>query len=129
MAAPESARNVPATRHQAGAMPRSGTVAGDLPGEVSVDAVRAAVLADARAAWKLGTGDDLRVTVEPVTWSDGSLGCPVPGVMVTQALVPGWRLIVSDGTRELAYHASRRGSWVQCPAGRARAPLPGSSAR
>jgi len=110
-------------------MPRSGTVAGDLPGEVSVDAVRAAVLADARAAWKLGTGDDLRVTVEPVTWSDGSLGCPVPGVMVTQALVPGWRLIVSDGTRELAYHASRRGSWVQCPAGRARAPLPGSSAR
>lgn len=110
-------------------MPRSGSATAGRPGEVGVDALRTAVLADARSAWKLDPGADLRVTVEAVTWSDGSLGCPSPGFMYTQALVPGWRLVVSDGSRELVYHASRRGSWVQCPAGRARPPLPGSSTR
>ncbi|MBL8287637.1 MAG: hypothetical protein JNL85_06625 [Rubrivivax sp.] len=132
MAAPDPARSRPpglAARDPGGAMPRSGSVAGSLAGEVGVDAIRAAVLADARTHGRLGDGPDLRVAVEAVTWGDGSLGCPVPGLMYTQALVPGWRLVVSDATRQLLYHASRGGHWVQCPAERARQPLPGSSAR
>ena len=43
-------------------------------------------------AWRL---DQVKVlTVESVTWSDGSLGCPEPGMMYTQALVRGHRIRV-----------------------------------
>lgn len=67
-------------------------------------------------------------TVQGVTWNDGSLGCPQPGRMYTQALVPGWRIEVQAGSGILLYHASRRGGWVQCPAERARAPGGGANA-
>ncbi len=63
--------------------------------------------------------DDLvgRLDVEPasitladferVTWSDGSLGCPQPGMMYTQALVEGSRTILEAGGVTFAYHAGR----------------------
>ncbi|MCB1246301.1 MAG: hypothetical protein KDB69_03440 [Acidimicrobiia bacterium] len=36
---------------------------------------------------------------EPVTWRDGSFGCPEPGFSYTQALVDGYRIeLVVDGT-------------------------------
>lgn len=45
------------------------------------------------------------VSVEEVTWSDGSIGCPEPGMMYTQALVNGSLVILeADGTR-YEYHA------------------------
>lgn len=49
--------------------------------------------------------EDVQVrTVELVTWSDGSLGCPDPDMMYTQALVEGYRIIVEvDGT-PVTYH-------------------------
>jgi hypothetical protein len=59
-----------------------------------------------------------------VTWPDGSLGCPQPGMMYTQALVPGYRIRVRAGDELLDYHASRRGSFALCPAERATDPLP-----
>ena len=35
----------------------------------------------------------LRVArIEAVTWPDGALGCPQPGRLYPQALVPGWRI-------------------------------------
>lgn len=34
------------------------------------------------------------VTSEPITWNDGSLGCPKPGQMYTQALVDGYQVVV-----------------------------------
>jgi hypothetical protein len=108
---------------------RSGTVPPPQPGQLAIEALRAAVRADAAATWQRTDSSTLQVSVEDVTWSDGSLGCPMPGQMYTQALVPGWRLIVSDGARDLTYHASRGGYWIQCPAGRARPPLPGSGTR
>jgi hypothetical protein len=104
-------------------------VATGLPGQVPLETLRAAVLADAVAFWQRADGAGLHVSAEAVTWSDGSIGCAQPGRMYTQALVPGWRLVVSDGARELIYHASRRGYWIQCPPGRARAPLPGDATR
>ena len=58
-----------------------------------------------------------------VTWSDGSLGCPEPDRMYTQALVPGFRIRIQAGSRLLVYHANARGNWVLCPADRARSPV------
>jgi hypothetical protein len=59
-----------------------------------------------------------------VTWSDGSLGCPEPDRMYTQALVPGYRVRVEAGGQQFDYHAGARGTWRLCPAERARPPLP-----
>lgn len=42
---------------------------------------------------------------EFVTWSDGSLGCPQPGMFYTQALVDGSRVVLEHGGRFFAYHA------------------------
>jgi hypothetical protein len=67
------------------------------------------------------------ITAEPVTWSDGSLGCPEPGMMYTQALVPGYRIVVQAGEERLDYHASTRGTPSFCPPGRAVAPIANES--
>ena len=54
-----------------------------------------------------------------VTWPDGSLGCPQPGMNYTMALVPGYRIRIRAGDALLDYHASRSGYFVLCPAGMA----------
>jgi hypothetical protein len=43
--------------------------------------------------------------VEKVSWPDGSLGCPQPGQMYTQALVEGHRIVLGHGERVFLYHA------------------------
>ncbi len=106
-----------------------GQVTPDAGGLVTQASIEAAVRADAARVWSRPDPAALQVTTEAVTWADGSLGCPRPGMAYTQALVPGWRLIVRDGGRELVYHASRRGQWVSCAAGRARPPVPGAAIR
>ncbi|MEV4687364.1 hypothetical protein [Microbacterium sp. LWH3-1.2] len=45
------------------------------------------------------TGTPELVSAEAVTWNNGALGCPSPGVSYTQALVDGMRVVVTvDGT-------------------------------
>jgi hypothetical protein len=58
------------------------------------------------------------VMAEAVTWPDGSLGCPQPDMMYTQALVPGFRIRIVAGAETLEYHASARGQPFYCPAAR-----------
>jgi hypothetical protein len=108
---------------------RSGFVTSPPGVAVTAQAVVDAVRADAAQQLSLADGSALSVAVEEVTWSDGSLGCPQPGRVYTQALVPGWLLVVRDGTGTWRYHASRSGFWVQCPGANARPPLPGAPVR
>lgn len=49
------------------------------------------------------TGDPEVVSAEEVVFSDGSLGCPSPGVAYTQALVDGMRVIVRAGDAQYDY--------------------------
>jgi hypothetical protein len=65
------------------------------------------------------------ISEEAVTWPDGSLGCPKPGMLYTQALVPGYRIVLQAGEQTLNYHAMSRGKPVFCPASRVTAPVPG----
>jgi hypothetical protein len=90
------------------------------------DVVRAA-RADAARRTGVAAESLVVVSAESVTWSDGSLGCPQPGMMYTQALVPGYRVRLRGPDGEMDYHASARGALVLCPAGRAVDPLPGAS--
>lgn len=87
-----------------------------------LDAIRAdAAQRTGMAPQALELGTPLRVT-----WSDGSLGCPMPERMYTQALVPGWRIVVQAGSQHLDYHANLRGTWLYCPPDRARPPASAS---
>jgi len=68
------------------------------------------------------------VRAQNVTWSDGSLGCPRPGQMYTQALVPGYWVVLEHEDREYDYRASERGYFILCDSpALANEPLPSES--
>lgn len=68
------------------------------------------------------------VSAESVTWANGALGCPEPGRMYTQALVPGYRIRVRAGGEELDYHTGPGDQFLVCPRERAQNPIPQDSA-
>lgn len=49
-----------------------------------------------------------------VTWSDGSLGCPEPGMMYTQALVPGSLLVLESNGELFSYHGANGKPYKFC---------------
>jgi hypothetical protein len=72
------------------------------------------IVADAAA--RLGV-DPSAVTVVDAheeTWNDGSLGCPEPGMMYTQALVDGYQVIVEANGTQLDYRGSGPGQFRVC---------------
>jgi hypothetical protein len=81
----------------------------------------ASLLEDIRADLAQRSGADREEMVvirdQAVTWSDGSLGCPQPGVFYTQALVPGYWVVLQVGEVEYDYRASERGYFVLCEGG------------
>jgi hypothetical protein len=84
------------------------------------DALAGAVAA-ARADAARRSGRDAAAFVlesaDAVTWRDGSLGCPRPGMMYTQALVPGYRVRLRLADERFDYHGDRRGRVELCPPG------------
>ncbi|MBD3916268.1 hypothetical protein [Nocardioides hwasunensis] len=73
------------------------------PGEGSEETTRA--VADLAASLDVDTGDVEVVSVEQVTWRDGSRGCAEPGEMYTQALVDGSRITLRVEDTDYEYHA------------------------
>ena len=69
------------------------------------------------AAARSGVARDQLVVAraEPVTWPDGGLGCPEPGMMYIQVLVDGYWVVVQTGKQELDYRGSERGVFRLCP--------------
>lgn len=56
------------------------------------------------------------VTAEAVEWPDGSLGCPEMGMMYTQAITPGYHVVISAGGVEYDYRATDAGQVRLCKA-------------
>lgn len=54
------------------------------------------------------------ISAENVTFNDGSLGCPKPGVQYTQALVDGMRVVVAVGGRTYDYRFGTGDTPVLC---------------
>lgn len=79
------------------------------------------IVADAAGRANVDPDEVEITTAEAVTWSDGSLGCPQPGMMYTQALVPGYRVVVTAGGQTLNFHAAQSGDYRFCE--RPRPPL------
>lgn len=95
------------------------------PAPTSLAAVVQAARSD--AAQRSGARADAieLVAADTVTWRDGALGCPVPGMAYTMALVPGYRVQLRVQDIDFDYHADARGQLLLCPRGRAVDPVPG----
>jgi hypothetical protein len=88
--------------------PASG-VTGEVPASI-LDAARS----DLRG--RIGAAADGAAVVvgQEVVWSDGSLGCPVRGQAYTQALVPGFWIVLEAAGERYDYRASRAGAVRLC---------------
>ena len=53
---------------------------------------------------------------EEVTWPDAALGCPAPGKVYAQGLVPGYRIWLNVDGVEYTYHTDWLGEVIFCPA-------------
>lgn len=84
-------------------------------GEVPADLL-AAILADAADRSGLDAAEIEELRAESTTWPDGSLGCPEPGQVYTQALVDGYHIVLDAAGDELDYRATTSGSFQLCEA-------------
>src|SRR5688500_9861397 len=89
--------------------PSDDAVTGEVPEEIM-----AGILADAA-----DRTDEDPETIEviqaiAITWNDGSLGCPEPGMSYTMALVDGYHVILAAGDQELDYRVMAQGGFKLC---------------
>jgi len=83
-----------------------GTEGSDLP-VISPDLADEVDIAVTDLGERLGTGTVIEVVAaHELTWPDGSLGCPEPGVMYTQALVDGYRIELTIEGDTYEYHGA-----------------------
>ena len=74
----------------------------------------AQAIADLAGEAGLGTEAIDLVSYEQVTWRDGSLGCPQPGKMYTQALVEGYRVTLRLNGETVFYHGATGHAPFRC---------------
>jgi hypothetical protein len=76
---------------------------------VSLDAIPTeveAAIADAATRFDVPEHEVAVAGALRVTWADGSLGCPAPDTMYTQALVPGYLLTIEVAGQRVEYHGA-----------------------
>jgi hypothetical protein len=93
--------------------PSDPAVIGEVP-----EAILDSILADAAQRSGVEAADIAVTRAESVTWSDGSLDCPEPGMSYTQALVDGYHVVLDADGEELDYRVTASGSFVLCEGGR-----------
>jgi hypothetical protein len=89
------------------------TPARRVTGEVPA-AMLQAMIDDLAGRLGLAQGAIEVVEAQEVTWPDGSMGCPEPGMVYTMALVEGYRVVLESGGLEYPYHAARSGYYFLC---------------
>ncbi len=90
--------------------PLEGTaVVGEVP-----EAIMTAVYEDLAATQNVSKEIITVTRAEAIIWSDGSLGCPQPGQVYTQALVSGYWIVLEVNGRSYDYHAAETGYFVLC---------------
>jgi len=84
-------------------------------GDVSFPAsITDPIVADAAARLGVDPSEVTIVSAHAETFSDGSLGCPEPGMMYTQALVDGYQVVVEANGTQLDYRGSGPGRFRLC---------------
>ena len=74
-----------------------------VPG-TALDPLVADAVADLARQLDVSPDDVTVVAAREVTWPDGSLGCPEPGMMYTQALVDGTLVVLEANGQRYEYH-------------------------
>ena len=87
-----------------------------ITGEVPADLLDR-ILADAADHSSVAADAIEVIRAEAVEWSDGSLGCPEPGMLYTQAIEPGYQVILDADGAELDYRATASGTFRLCESG------------
>jgi hypothetical protein len=100
------------------ATPTAAATASTAPA-VSIPAQANAAVEQARQAAATKAGVALAsVTVTSVTavnWPTSALGCPQPGIMYSQLVTPGYKIVVSANGQSFEYHSDRGSNVVTCP--------------
>jgi len=93
--------------------PSEEPIIGEVPAEILAN-----IVADASERTGADAAEIDVVQAEAITWTDGSLGCPEPGMAYTQALVDGYHVIVAAGDTEVDYRVGAGGGFRVCEGGR-----------
>jgi hypothetical protein len=72
------------------------------------------VVADAADRAGIAPGEVVVVRAQAVQWPDGSLGCPEPGMMYTQAIVDGYWVELDAAGTAFDYRLNERGNFRLC---------------
>lgn len=105
-----SERPVASPPDGAATLPPSGApVSGEVP-----EAVLAAIIEDAAQRTGADPATARVLRAEAVTWSDGSLGCPEPGMFYIQVLIDGYWVVVEIGGQTLDYRVGSHGAFRLC---------------
>jgi predicted small lipoprotein YifL len=109
---PDEIRPVPSVPGLSTIPPSDEPVSGEVPA-----AILAELVAD--AAERAGVDPETIDVVQAaaVTWNDGSLGCPEPGMSYTMALVEGYHVILAAEGEEFDYRVSGQGGFKLCEDG------------
>ncbi len=75
--------------------------------------VMKAVLQEASHRTGIPISDLSVAEVKQETWSDGCLGLTKPGIVCTEALVPGWQITVASGDNRWVYRTNQSGTIVK----------------
>jgi len=78
-------------------------------GNVEQPAPVAAAIEDLAARLQVMPGEIEVIRAEETQWPNSALGWPEPGMMYTQALVPGYRVILGCDGRQFEYHTTATG--------------------
>lgn len=86
-----------------------------VPTEIPADLTPGQLAAISLLAGNLGISTDQikLISTEAVDWPDGCLGVAEEGLMCTQAIVPGFRVILEANSREVEYRTNEDGTLVR----------------
>jgi hypothetical protein len=82
-------------------------------GEVP-QAVVQGMIADLAGRLSIDPGVIAVRTAETVTWPDGAMGCPQPGMVYQQVLIEGYRVVLAVGDAVYPYHGAVDGAFMLC---------------
>jgi hypothetical protein len=92
--------------------PTGGTT--PLPADLRTRPAVAAAIADLARRQGVDPAQVVIAAWQPVTWNDGSLGCPQEGMGYTQVQVDGQLLVLRVDTAMFQYHARGGGPFAYC---------------
>ena len=86
-----------------------------IPADPTISRLVTAAITELSALLDDDAAEIALVGLDQVTWGDGSLGCPQPGMSYTQALVDGTRIRLLASGVVFEYHSGGTGDPFYCP--------------